>query len=275
MHRQISIAAIAAATTLTLAACGGGVEAADSTTQPQATSTTTEASDNGPIVDHITRALDKLDAPWGNVKYKGENEEAVATDVWDLDINERDSSILVFRDEAARKDWEQAVLWADGVSVAYDNVGISLNSKLGLEDSLDLAPKLAEELVGRVTTGDSDMFRDEDEWATEPSDGPNPTPAAAPAEDAPAPGFSCGDWKLYQAGTAIYTDGSTGYEESCYQPMMDASAPSRAQADAEYQQWKDETDPVEEYNNCVDSFGGTDNGDDGFDVADFCSATFR
>lgn len=195
MYRRITIAAIAAITTLTLTACGGSGEADDSTTQPPATSTTSESSDNGPVVDRITAALDKLETPWGNVQYKGENEEAVATDVWGLDINERDSSILVFRDEDARKDWEQAVLWADGVSVAYDNVGISLNSKLGLEDSLALAPKLAEELGGRVTTGDSDMFRDEDDWATEPADGPDPTPVSAPdSESIWAPtgqGYQC------------------------------------------------------------------------------------
>lgn len=42
-------------------------------------------------------------------------------------------------------------------------------------------------------------------------------------EPVAAPSFECGDWHLYQAGTAIYSDGSTGYEESCFQPMMDAA----------------------------------------------------
>lgn len=45
-----------------------------------------------------------------------------------------------------------------------------------------------------------------------------------PTTGEPSPvSFACGDWHLYQAGTAIYSDGSTGYEESCYQPMMDAA----------------------------------------------------
>lgn len=181
MYRRIAIAALAAITTLTIAACGGNDDATSSSTTPASpTSTTAESADNGPVVDRITGALDKLDAPWGNVQYKGENEEAVATDVWHLDINNRSASILVFRDEEARKDWELAVLWVDGVSVAYDNVGISLNSKLGLEDSLELAPKLAEELDGRVTTGDTDLFRDEDEWAEETEDGSDPTSVSAP-----------------------------------------------------------------------------------------------
>ncbi|OLT55826.1 hypothetical protein BJF89_13650 [Corynebacterium sp. CNJ-954] len=176
MSRRITTATLAAITTLTLAACGASDETADSATQAPATSTTAEEEDNGPVVDRITGALDKLDAPWGNVEYKGENEEAVATDVWDLDINERDSSILVFLDEDARKEWEQSVIWLDGISVAYDNVGISLNSGLGKNDSLELAPKLAEELDGRVTTGDTDMFRDDADEESEPDESPNPPP---------------------------------------------------------------------------------------------------
>lgn len=184
MLTRKALLALAAITTLTLTACGGGTEATHApATQPRTTSTPTEAPDNGPVVDRITGALGKLEAPWGNVEYKGENEEAVATDVWRLDINNRNGSILVFLTEDARKDWEQSAIWLDAITVAYDNVGISLNSKLGREDSLELAPKLAEELDGRVTTGDSDMFRDEDEWATDPDEeqssdnGPQPTPA--------------------------------------------------------------------------------------------------
>lgn len=180
MYRRITIAALAAITTLTLTACGGNDETPDSGTTTAVASTAAESSDNGPVVDRITDALDKLEAPWGNVKYKGENEEAVATDVWNLDINNRNGSILVFLTEDDRKDWEQSAIWLDAITVAYDNVGISLNSKLGREDSLKLAPKLADELGGRVTTGDSDMFRDEDEWATHPDDGPRPTTVSAP-----------------------------------------------------------------------------------------------
>ncbi|MDJ0396584.1 hypothetical protein QMK17_25105 [Rhodococcus sp. G-MC3] len=41
-------------------------------------------------------------------------------------------------------------------------------------------------------------------------------PAALPAPVT----FECGDFSLYQSGTALYSDGTTGYEPSCdtYQP---------------------------------------------------------
>lgn len=59
------------------------------------------------------------------------------------------------------------------------------------------------------------------------SEAPEPSAPAVPEPEVEEPvavaSFECGDWHLYQAGTAIYSDGSTGYEESCYQPMMDAA----------------------------------------------------
>lgn len=269
MNRRITIAALAAITTLTLTACGEGNDSADSSAaRPPTTSTTTESEDNGPVVDRITGALDKLNAPWGNVKYKGENEEAVATDVWDLDINERGSSILVFRDEAARKDWEQAVLWADGVSVAYDNVGISLNSKLGLEDSLELAPKLAKELDGRVTTGDTDLFRDDEGEVSEPGGSPQPTPAAEPAT-APERTATCGLDPIYEAGTTFYSDGTSGFTTACFDEFMTVNGTGNhyasPNAGGDPSTWgysgprTENGDPAEhpqvQWSNCIEEFG--------------------
>lgn len=217
--KEIASLAVSVITAIALAACSTDTEAdTNNGTATQATSTTEQAQDHGPVVDHITGTLDKLDAPWANITYKGENEAAVATDVWDIDINDRDASILIFRDEDARKDWETNVIWADGVAVTYDNVGISLNSKLGLEDSLALAPKLAEELGGRVTTGDTDLFRDEDD------DAPTPTPPAVTAAPAPAPAASptatCALDPIYEAGTTFYSDGTSGYTTACYDEFM-------------------------------------------------------
>ncbi|WP_133258543.1 hypothetical protein [Corynebacterium heidelbergense] len=60
-----------------------------------------------------------------------------------------------------------------------------------------------------------------------------PVPQASPG--AGQANFTCGDWHLYQAGTAIYDDGRTGYEASCFQPMMDAAGnqPQNQKAPAE------------------------------------------
>ena len=220
MYRRITIAAVAAITALTLTACGGDDEATGSDAQTP-TSVAAVESENHPVVDHITRALDKLDAPWGNVKYRGENEEAVSTDMWELDINNRGSYIHVFLDEDARKDWEQSVIWLDGISVAYDNIGISLNSGLGKNDSMELAPKLAEELGGRVTTGDTDLFRDDED---EPRGGaPQPTesntPAVAPSQPA-APTATCALDPIYEAGTTFYSDGTSGFTTACFDEFM-------------------------------------------------------
>ena len=220
MYRRITIAAIAATATLTLAACGTNNTETGPTNQPT-TETTQQAETHGPIVDHITAALDKLNAPWDNITYKGENEEAVSTDMWELDINGRGSYIHNFLDEDARKDWEQSVIWLDGISVAYDNIGISLNSGLGKNDSMELAPKLAEELGGRVTTGDTDLFRDDEE---EPRDGaPQPTesntPAVAPSQPA-APTATCALDPIYEAGTTFYSDGTSGFTTACFDEFM-------------------------------------------------------
>lgn len=220
MNTRKTLTAIAAAATLTLAACGANNTETGPTNQAT-TETTPQAETHGPIVDHITAALDKLNAPWGNITYKGENEEAVSTDVWELDINGRESYIHNFLDEDARKDWEQSVIWLDGISVAYDNIGISLNSGLGKNDSLELAPKLAEELGGRVTTGDTDLFRDDEE---EPRGGaPQPTqpntPAVAPSQPA-APTATCALDPIYEAGTTFYSDGTSGFTTACFDEFM-------------------------------------------------------
>lgn len=78
----------------------------------------------------------------------------------------------------------------------------------------------------------------------EGSDGPAPTPAAAPVEvpvqDTVTPAsFEClAIADSYQAGTARYADGSTGFEQSCVQSATDEwnSSPEKAANDA----WREE-----------------------------------
>lgn len=54
--------------------------------------------------------------------------------------------------------------------------------------------------------------------STAPQTTPPTSPAPAPVEPAALPApitFECGDFSLYQSGTALYSDGTTGYEASC------------------------------------------------------------
>lgn len=272
MRRRITIAAIAAITTLTLTACGGSDDSTGSSTaQHPAASTTSESSDNGPVVDRITAALDKLNVEWDSLTGPRYN-AAANSDVRDLNIGGHDAGIHEFRTEESAKDWSDTSDMLGGIHVAFDNSAVSLNSKDGREASEELAPRLAEELGGEAHVADDPMaaFDDLTSELNVPSDGPQPTPAAAPVDEAAATDFSCGDWKMYQAGTAIYTDGSTGYEESCYQPMMDAATAGGTDSYPE-----EEVDPTVLYDECVESFGGPDGQEDGFDVIGFCSANLR
>lgn len=271
MYRRIAIAAVAAITTLTLTACGGNDETPDSATKTTDTPTAAESSDNGPVVDRITDALDKLGVEWGSLTDPTYN-AAANSDVRDLNIGGYDAGIHEFRTEESAKAWSDASDTLGGIHVAFANSAVSLNSKGGREASEELAPRLAEELGGEAHVADDPMaaFDDLTSELNVPSDGPQPTPAAVPVDEVAATDFSCGDWKMYQAGTALYTDGSTGYEESCYQPMMDAATAGGTDSYPE-----GEVDPTVLYDECVESFGGPDGQEDGFDVTGFCSANLR
>ncbi|WP_254593076.1 hypothetical protein [Prescottella equi] len=54
------------------------------------------------------------------------------------------------------------------------------------------------------------------------------TPTTTTAEVAPVT-FECGDLSIYQSGTALYPDGTTGYEASCdtYVPPATTAAPAK------------------------------------------------
>lgn len=271
MYRRITIAAVAAITTLALTACGGDDKTPDSATNTTGTSAAAESSDNGPIVDRITDALDKLDVEWDSLADPTYN-AAANSDVRDINIGGYSAGIHEFRTEESAKAWSDASDTLGGIHVAFANSAVSLNSKGGREASEELAPRLAEELGGEAHVADDPMaaFDDLTSELNVPSDGPRPTPAAVPVDEVAASGFSCGDWKIYQAGTAIYPDGSTGYEASCYQPMMDAAT---AGGTGSYPE--EEVDPAVLYDECVESFGGPDGQEDGFDVIRFCSANLR
>lgn len=185
MYRRITIATVAVITTLTLTACGGEDEATGSSAaQHPATSTAAESSDDAPIVDRVTAALDKLDVEWSNLTGPTYN-AAANSDVRNLNIGGYDAGIHEFRTEESAKAWSDASDTLGGIHVAFANSAVSLNSKDGREASEKLAPRLAEELGGEAHVADDPMAA-LDDLASElnvPSDGPQPTPAAAPAPE--------------------------------------------------------------------------------------------
>ena len=156
MYRRITIAAAAAITTLALTACGGNDKTPDSATNATGTSTAAESSDNGPIVDRITDALDKLDVEWDSLTGTTYN-AAANSDVRDINIGGYSAVIHEFRTEESAKFWSDASDTLGGIHVAFANSAVSLNSKDGRESSENLAPRLAEELDGEAHVADDPM----------------------------------------------------------------------------------------------------------------------
>ena len=184
MYHRITIAAVAAITTLALTACGGNDDAPDSATNTTDTSAAAESSDNGPVVDRITDALDKLDVEWDSLTDPTYN-AAANSDTRDINIGGHSAVIHEFRTEESAKFWSDASDTLGGIHVAFANSAVSLNSKDGRESSEKLAPRLAEELGGEAHVADDPMAA-LDDLSSElnvPSDGPQPTPAAAPAPE--------------------------------------------------------------------------------------------
>ena len=96
MYRRITIAAIAAITTLTLTACGGNDKTPASATNATDTSTAAESSDNGPVIDRITAALDKLNVEWDSLTGTTYN-AAANSDARDINIGGYSAVIHEFR----------------------------------------------------------------------------------------------------------------------------------------------------------------------------------
>lgn len=156
MYRRMTIAVAAAITTLALTACGGDDKTPDSATNATGTSTAAESSDNGPIVDRITDALDKLDVEWDSLTGTTYN-AAANSDVRDINIGGYSAVIHEFRTEESAKFWSDASDTLGGIHVAFANSAVSLNSKDGRESSENLAPRLAEELDGEAHVADDPM----------------------------------------------------------------------------------------------------------------------
>ena len=270
MYRRITIAAIAAITTLTLTACGGDDEATGSSTaQHPAASTTSESSDNGPIVDRITDALDKLDVEWDSLADPTYN-AAANSDVRDINIGGYSAVIHEFRAEESAKSWSDASDTLGGIHVAFANSAVSLNSEDGREASEKLAPRLAEELGGEAHVADDPMAA-LDDLASElnvPSDGPQPTPAAAPApESIWAPtgqGYQCPRTDAFVWDSANCTPENLGAGHS--DPYSEEVAAHNAEVEAYEER-------VEEYDAAWVECLGDVNRPDYYEREDYCEAT--
>lgn len=69
---------------------------------------------------------------------------------YDLTVNGFDSGIQVFANEEAQTAWVEASDSFGGVCVVIDGAALSLNSSEGIEDSVEIAPKIADEVDGEA-----------------------------------------------------------------------------------------------------------------------------
>ena len=266
MYRRITIAAVAAITTLALTACGGDDKTPDSATNTTGTSAAAESSDNGPVVDRITDALDKLDVEWDSLADPTYN-AAANSDVRDINIGGYSAVIHEFRTEESAKSWSDASDTLGGIHVAFANSAVSLNSEEGREASEKLAPRLAGELGGEAHVADDPMAALDDLTSelNVPSNGPRPTPAAAPSE----PTATCALDPIYEAGTTFYSDGTSDFTTACFDQFMTTNGtgnnytspntggdPSTWDYDGPRTENGDPSEhPQVQWANCLDEFG--------------------
>ena len=268
MHRRITIAAIAAITTLTLTACGGNDETPDNATNTTDTPTAAESSSNGPVA-RVTAALDNMDVEWDSLTDPTYN-AAANSDVRDINIGGHDAKIHQFRTEESAKAWSDASDTLGGIHVAFDNSAVSLNSEEGREASEELAPRLAEELGGEAHVAD-DPLAALDDLASElnaPSATTQPTPAPTTASDsiwAPAgQGYQCPRTDAFVWDSANCTPENLGAGHD--DPYSEEVAAHNAEVEA-----YDER--VEEYDAAWVECLGDVNRPDYYEREDYCEAT--
>lgn len=114
--------------------------------------TSTKASVSTNQNDPVHAALDAM----GNLNIQHTKPERTSVDasgakeVYSITINGHDAGINVYPDTSTRDAWLKTSDSMGGVSVAYGNSAISFNSSDGIQDSIQIAPKLAEKLGGEA-----------------------------------------------------------------------------------------------------------------------------
>jgi hypothetical protein len=118
-------------------------------TTPAAPETSAPAlSANAQLVATFVDALDALGIEHSEPK---RTEAAVLSKAsYDLTVNGYDSGVQVFANEEAQTAWVEASDSFGGVCVVIDGAALSLNSSEGIEDSVEIAPKIADEVGGEA-----------------------------------------------------------------------------------------------------------------------------
>jgi len=105
-------------------------------------------SENEQFVQTFVDALDELGIEHSDPK---RTEAAMLSKAsYDITVNGFDAGINIFVDAESQQSWVEASDSLGGVCVVIDGAALSLNSSEGVEDSADIAPKIAERVGGEA-----------------------------------------------------------------------------------------------------------------------------
>lgn len=162
-----------AAITLSLSACSSGTgEGAAGAVTPDAVTTSAAAA---VTPDAVATSAAASETPATTAPALSENEQLVKTFVdaldtleiersepkrteagllskasYDITVNGFDAGIQIFAIEETQTAWVEASDSLGGVCVVIDGAALSLNSSDGIADSVEIAPKIAEEVGGEA-----------------------------------------------------------------------------------------------------------------------------
>lgn len=148
-----------AAFTLSLSACSSGADEGAAKTETPAATTSAAApeapeatapalSENEQLVKTFVDALDAL----GIVHSEPKRTEAGALSKasYDFTVGGFDAGIQIFANDETQTAWVEASDSLGGVCVVIDGAALSLNSSKGIANSAEIAPKIAEKVVGEA-----------------------------------------------------------------------------------------------------------------------------
>lgn len=104
-------------------------------------------------VSLVLGALGQIDAEYSEPDEEDPGELSGAQRTFSLDIVGHSAGINLFAEPEEMASWQEVSDGLGGVSVTFGTTAVSLNSEEGREDSLALAPRLAEALGGEAHTG--------------------------------------------------------------------------------------------------------------------------
>lgn len=165
------LAAIGAAFVLVLAACGeDNPKDAPASSETSVAPPTTSGQEAFP--EAVTTVLDALENLATEHTDPEESDPGMsgAQETYDLDIGGFSAGINLFDNTDDLDTWVSASNDFDGIAVTVDTTAVSLNSDEGRDESITLAPRLAEELGGVAHTGEESDDMASNEQAAVPAD---------------------------------------------------------------------------------------------------------